>query len=71
MAARDAAKPADIPAIMPATVDKTLFAVDKFFIQAIGIVAPIIPPVPTITRDRVLRFLISSSDEFSITNFEF
>lgn len=46
MAASDAAKPADIPAIMPATVDKTLFAVDKFFIQAIGIAAPIIPPVP-------------------------
>ena len=40
MAASDAAKPADIPAIMPATVDKTLFAVDKFFIQAIGIAAP-------------------------------
>ena len=69
MTASDVAKPADRPATRPATVERICFKVEAFLVKAIGITSPAKAPPPVIKREVILLFLISSSEEFSVTNF--
>ena len=69
VAASEAANPPVSPVIIPATVVRTFFVVEEFLVRIIGTAAPIMPPAPTIIRDNVLLFLMSSYEESSITNF--
>ena len=67
--AKDVTKPAVNPITRPATVERICFNVEAFLVKAIGIASPARAPPPAIKREVVFLFLISSSEEFSVTYF--